>query len=205
MRHTKKYVRDELRLPPQRRFVITMPFTPIEEQHYQTLYQQMAEDCGLDAQGAPLADDFDPHDPQIIDKMRTWLIRLRQSALHPEVGGLNRRALGHKDGPLRTVAEVLETMIDQTDLAIRTDQRSLLLSKLKRGQMLENGPRVKEALDIWTDVLKEAEIIVAESREQLRSELQATTAEGISSNTDLLSSDDSDYSDENINRRPNPK
>ena len=31
LRHSKQCVRDELKLPAQRRYVITMPFTPIEE------------------------------------------------------------------------------------------------------------------------------------------------------------------------------
>jgi E3 ubiquitin-protein ligase SHPRH len=38
LRHSKKGVRDELKLPAQRRYVITMPFTPIEEQHYQVSF-----------------------------------------------------------------------------------------------------------------------------------------------------------------------
>ena len=44
LRHSKIGVRDELKLPSQRRYVITMPFTPIEEQHYQGLFSQMCEE-----------------------------------------------------------------------------------------------------------------------------------------------------------------
>ena len=167
-------VRDELRLPPQQRFVITMPFTAIEEQYYQSLYQQMCEDCGVDNYGAPLTDEWNPEDSLIVDRMRTWLVRLRQSALHPEIGGRNRRALGNKDGPLRTVAEVLDAMLEHCEIGIRTDQRTLLLSQLKRGQLLENSPRVQEAQQIWLEALREASALVLESREQLKNAIETS-------------------------------
>lgn len=149
LRHSKQNVREELRLPAQRRYVITMPFTPIEEQHYQELFKQMCEELRLNHQGEPLTDDWNPE--SFAEEMRRWLVRLRQTALHPEVGGRNRRALGNKDGPLRTVDQVLEVMMEQTDLAIRTDQRALLTSKMKRGQLFENSPQVKQALEIWEE------------------------------------------------------
>jgi len=178
LRHSKQSVRDELKLPDQRRYVITMPFTPIEEQHYQELFNQMCEESGLDTQGAPLIDTWDPD--EVSDVMRRWLVRLRQTVLHPEVGGRNRRALGHKDGPLRTVDQVLDVMMDQTDVSIRADQRTLLTSKLKRGQLFENSPRVKESLQIWTEAVAEALSMVAECREQLRQEQSKILADGTS-------------------------
>ena len=124
LRHTKLQIRDELHLPPQRRVVITVPFTQIEEQHYATMFGQMAEDCGLNLDGSPRTEDWDPDLPTTIEKMRNWLTRLRQTCLHPEVGARNRRALGGK-GPLRTVGEVLEVMIDQNDVATRLEERTV--------------------------------------------------------------------------------
>jgi E3 ubiquitin-protein ligase SHPRH len=195
LRHSKQSVRDELKLPAQRRYVITMPFTPIEEQHYQELFNQMCAASGVDAEGTPLFDEWDPD--TYADAMRRWLVRLRQTALHPEVGGRNRRALGGKDGPLRTVDQVLDAMMEQTDVALRTDQRTLLISKLKRGQLDENSPRVKEALAIWEEVAREASAIVEESREQLRQEIAKMGENGkasFSGNRET-SSHDSDSSD----------
>ncbi|KAG9234179.1 SNF2 family N-terminal domain-containing protein [Amylocarpus encephaloides] len=176
LRHSKLSVRDELKLPSQRRYVITMPFTPIEEQHYQEIFNQMCEACELDSEGAPLIDQWDL--VGFAETMRKWLVRLRQTALHPEVGNRNRRALGNKDGPLRTVDQVLEVMIEQTDLVVRTEQRSLLTLRLKRGQLFENSPQVHEALGIWTLAAKEASIIVEEGRQQLQEEIDRNVAEG---------------------------
>ena len=72
LRHTKAQIRDEIQLPKQKRVVITVPFTQVEEQHYSSLFQQMADSCGLDLDGAPLREDWNPEDPQIIENMRSW-------------------------------------------------------------------------------------------------------------------------------------
>ncbi|KAJ5954332.1 hypothetical protein N7501_008611 [Penicillium viridicatum] len=167
LRHRKSQLLDELRLPPQKRIVITTPFTAIEEQKYAQLFEEMCEECGLNALGAPLRGDWDPEDPIIVDKMRTWLTRLRQTCLHPEVLTY-RRILGTGSGPLRTVGQVLEAMTEANEAAIRTEERSLLLSQLRRGQLLENAKRRQEALVLWQEALDHATQLVEESREQLR-------------------------------------
>ena len=58
MRHTKAQVRQELELPPQKRVVVTVPFTAIEEQHYKELFGEMGGDVGLDRSGAPTREDW---------------------------------------------------------------------------------------------------------------------------------------------------
>ena len=88
------------------------------------MFGQMAEDCGLNLDGTPRTDDWNPDSPATIEKMRNWLIRLRQTCLHPEVGARNRRALGGK-GPLRTVGEVLEVMIEQNNTAAWSEERTV--------------------------------------------------------------------------------
>ncbi|KZF24694.1 hypothetical protein L228DRAFT_228741 [Xylona heveae TC161] len=172
LRHTKDLVRDDLRLPPQTRLVITVPFTQIEEQHYSHVFQQMCDDCGLDTDGGPLSASWDPDNPTTIEKMRGWLRRLRQTCLHPEVGGINRRALGYHNAPLRSVGEVLEVMIDQNDVAVRTEERSHLMSRIKRGQMFENKKETQKALDIWMEALRQVQDIVADCRASLMSEMK---------------------------------
>lgn len=171
MRHTKDFVREDLRLPPQSRHTITIPFTLIEEQHYAQLFQELCEDCGLDRTGAPVNDEWDPDSSATVEKMRTWLTRLRQTCLHPEVGGRNRRALGRTtNGPLRTVEQVLEVMIDQHESQLRTAQRSKLMAQIRRGQLKENAKVTNEAMKIWRAVYDESVIIVQECRKQLEEE-----------------------------------
>ncbi|KAM0286030.1 hypothetical protein ACHAQH_001220 [Verticillium albo-atrum] len=167
IRHTKKLVRDELELPAQKRFVITLPFTAVEEQHYQSIVAEMAEACDVDLDGNPMLDDWNPKKYE--ESMRTYLNRLRQAALHPEVGLQNRRALGHKAGPLRTVDEVLTAMIEQSGASIRIEQRAYLNARLNHGQLLENGPLVKEALVIWEETRGKADEVVRKCRQELQS------------------------------------
>ena len=134
------------------------------------MFGQMAEDCGLNLDGTPRTDDWNPDSSTTIEKMRNWLIRLRQTCLHPEVGARNRRALGGK-GPLRTVREVLEVMIEQNNTAARTEERLLLLSQARRGQILEHAEQSEEALQIWLHTLEDAKLIVYDCREQLQAEI----------------------------------
>lgn len=143
-----------------------------------------------------MRDDWDPDDPGVLEAMRTALDRLRQTALHPEVGTRNRRALGHRNGPMRTVAEVLDVMIDQSELAIRTDQRALLMSRLTRGQLMENSPRVKDALEIWRGVLNVSDEIVAECRNNLKKEIEQAKAARLNANPNANEYDIEDDLDE---------
>ncbi|KAK8017659.1 SNF2 family N-terminal domain-containing protein [Apiospora rasikravindrae] len=178
LRHTKRAVRDELVLPHQKRYVLTMPFTAVEEQHYRSEFQAWARNCGLDIEGAPIKEDWDPEDPATLALLRSALASLRQTVLHPELGPGRIRGAAQRDKPLRTIEEVLDAMIEQSEQSIRTDQRQLMSSKLRRGQLLENSPRVKEALSIWEEVLGEIRVIVTECRDQLEAELESARAAG---------------------------
>jgi E3 ubiquitin-protein ligase SHPRH len=70
LRHNKKTVRNELKLPAQKRYVVTMPFTPVEEEHYQELFNEMCDQLKLDVGGAPLTDNWDPD--LAAEHMRRW-------------------------------------------------------------------------------------------------------------------------------------
>ncbi|EAW11144.1 putative SNF2 family helicase/ATPase [Aspergillus clavatus NRRL 1] len=190
LRHSKDRVRSELNLPSQKRFVITIPFTAVEEQHYGQLFEQMSEDCGLGLSGAPLKDDWNPEDPAVVEKMRSWLMRLRQACLYP--AGSNRRVLGLGGGPLRSVAEVLELMIDQNDALIHAEERALVQSQLRRGQLLENALLRQRALDLWTKSYERSTELVKEYRTRLESERAKSRAISIGMNRHNTAEDTSD-------------
>ena len=188
LRHTKALVRDEIKLPRQDRFVITMPFAAVEEQHYQSMFKEMAEDCGLDVQGAPTDPDWEFE--TYSEKMSLWLNRLRQAALHPEVA--MRRLMSHtKNRPMRTVDEVLDAMIEQNERTMLTEQRAYLMARLTRGQLLENGPRVKEALALWEKVRDEITPIVADCEQKLERVIRET-ANGAALNGNAGDSEEED-------------
>ena len=171
LRHTKAHIRDELRLPPQKRVVVTVPFSVVEQQNYTTLFNQMCEEAGLSNDGSPLAGEWDPNNQATIETMRSWLIRLRQTCLHPQVGGRNRKALGRGKNPLRTVAEVLEVMIEQNEASLRTEERNVLASRLLRAHILgnnrEDDHRAEKALEIYKSAATASEQMVLDSRKKL--------------------------------------
>lgn len=169
LRHSKRSVRDELNLPTQKRFVVMISFTSVEEQNYQELFKQMCDESDLDIEGKPMTKGWKIE--QYTEIMRKWLARLRQTALHPQIGSMNRKALGQKDASLRTVEQVLDAMIEQTDALIRTDQRGICLLKIKRGQYFENSHKIDESLKIWTETVNDVSILVRELREELSQEL----------------------------------
>ncbi|KAK4500470.1 hypothetical protein PRZ48_008659 [Zasmidium cellare] len=169
LRHTKALIRDELRLPPQKRVVISCPFSVVEQQNYATLFNQMCDEVGLNTDGSPRHGDWEP--TQQAERMRSWLVRLRQTCLHPQVGVKNRRALGHRVGPLRTVAEVLAQMIEQNETDLRTREREALTASLKRAHIVGNNGedhhRSEKALKIYEEAMTSTERMVKEAREQL--------------------------------------
>ncbi|KAF7960931.1 hypothetical protein EAE96_000603 [Botrytis aclada] len=174
LRHSKQNVRGELILPKQHRFVITISFNPIEEQFYQEMFGKMCEESGLDTEGEPLMDGWDPKD--YAEVMRRWLVRLRQAtnALPPK-RATRRKKIG--DEPIvQTASKALELMFSQTDAAIRANSRSLLLSQLKRGQLYEDSPRVQEALDIWKECVTLSSTFVDQARDELSAEMLSEKA-----------------------------
>lgn len=176
LRHSKDKIRDELRLPPQKRVVITVPFTAIEDQHYTELIRQMCHACWLTPEGTPLEDGRDTSDPEVIERMREWLVRLRQTCLHANVGRKNRRALGAKCGALRTVHEVLEVMIEQCDTNWKAEAREMILIQIKLGHVKAYAgnvdDRAQTALPHYEAALKNTQIYVAACREELLLELK---------------------------------
>lgn len=177
LRHTKAQIREDIQLPPQKRVVMTLPFTAIEGQHYATLFQEMCKDVGVEPDGSPSTGDWDPDNPRTTDSMRTWLVRLRQTCLHPQVGGRNRRRLGRGQGPLRTVAEVLDVMIEQNETSARAEERSAITTLVRRAHIVGNARddqyRSKNALHLYQSAQIKCEQIVSEARARLAAAIAA--------------------------------
>ena len=199
LRHTKEKIRDDLHLPPQKRVIITIPFSTIEEQNYGHLFQQMCDDVGVSLEGSPLSGLWDPESPAVVEKMRSWLIRLRQTCLHPQVGGRNRRALGRGEGPLRSVGEVLEIMIEQNESSVKAEERNFILAKIMRGHIIGNNRlnerRSVEALSIYQQALVHATTVTEESRQQLAEEKRRRAELSNQTVSDLTSASEDEESD----------
>jgi E3 ubiquitin-protein ligase SHPRH len=211
LRHTKEKIRDELRLPPQKRVVITVPFTAIEEQNYSEMIRQMCEECGLSSEGLPVLEGRNADHPETVERMREWLVRLRQTCLHAHVGRRNRKALGAKNGPLRTVHEVLEVMIEQNDVALKAEARDAILAQMRSGHIKGNAKDVENrsetALPFYEQALKEVQEYVTICRAELLMEKQklgSTSLEiaDVSRPVVEQDSDDEDSRNENAGQIP---
>jgi E3 ubiquitin-protein ligase SHPRH len=174
IRHTKTMIRNELQLPPQKRLIISVPFMAMEEQNYSTLFAAMCKDLGVHPDGAPLHKDIDLTSDQSVDKMRAWLRRLRQTCLHPQVGGKNRRALGGGTQPLRTVDQVLSAMIKQQDTLLYGYERDIVNARVLQGHVhafdKSNPERAKSSLAFYEDALALACPIVERYRVEERAQ-----------------------------------
>ncbi|KAJ8603869.1 hypothetical protein MRB53_042044 [Persea americana] len=192
MRHTKQQIREDIQLPPQKRIVMNMPFTAIENQHYLNIFKEMCDEVGVGQDGAPTTDDWDPEDPRTVEAMRSWLSRLRQTCLHPQVGGRNRKRLGQKSGALRTVAEVLDVMIDQNETNIKAEERALIQAELKTAHVIayakDEERRSEKALDIYLSAWRKCQVMVENARQRIR--------EVSSSDEPTMLEDDDSSSDE---------
>lgn len=211
LRHTKDKIRRELSLPPQKRVVITVPFTTIEEQNYSDLFRQMCNACWLTPDGYPVGPDRDASHPEVIERMREWLVRLRQTCLHAHVGRKNRKALGAKHGVIRTIHEVLEIMIDQNDTNWKSEAREMILSQIKLGHIKAYAGdvtnRAQTALPYFETALEGAQSYVKMCREELTTEYQKMGKLPSTSEVPLpaeeLNSDTEDEKDgDNLGRLP---
>ncbi|KAI1805495.1 SNF2 family N-terminal domain-containing protein [Daldinia bambusicola] len=193
LRHTKRAVRDELTLPPQKRYVITMPFTTVEREYYQVLFHYLASKIGVNERGSPLRDQpfWDAMNPQTLETMRSALSQLRKAILHPSLGsGSLLGSVEQKNKALQTIDEVLDAMIEKRESLIRTDQYHYLLSAVRRGQMLEFKTSFEGAITIWLEVVAEVEEIEEDCRKRLKSQLER--AKRAASVNVLMEGEDSD-------------
>ncbi|KTW28066.1 hypothetical protein T552_01928 [Pneumocystis carinii B80] len=148
-RHTKKYIGDEVILPKQERAILLLDFTPVEEHNYSFLLKQALEEIGFNDQKNPASinwkfDDFK-------DKMRHWLLRLRQTCCQMQVGTVNKMNLG---GQLIMLSEALDVMLKKVNDTIDNDERSLYTLKFTIGRLYEGKNKPQEALDIWLPILE---------------------------------------------------
>lgn len=181
LRHTKAAVRSELAIPQQEKFLITLPLTAIERQNYDTMFDAMCAANGLGLDGSPAHDDWNPK--VYTESMRTWLRRLRELCLHPQVGGSNRRALaGRKAETAKTLQEVVALMVTQNQSGILSTRRQIITSYLLRAHIRafagDDPKRAWNALPSYERALQLAEDRVAAVLRLIEQDPTATLPDG---------------------------
>ncbi|KAL5628654.1 hypothetical protein BROUX41_002045 [Berkeleyomyces rouxiae] len=187
LRHTKAQVAHEIKLPPQRRYVITIPLGKVEKQYYQSLLKEMADACGLSLAGEPLAPDWDLACHE--DKMRKWLHTLHQAALYPQVAknctriNLSERA--------ETIHHVLEAIVESSDKVRTSKQRLYMTACLYHGQLLDATNKPEEALNIWDPTLETLGAMAQRLRDEVSDAVAADRLLIKSHSTDSSNNDES--------------
>lgn len=170
LRHTKYMVRNDLSIPPQKRTLITTPFTVVEQENY----NQKLEDClsaiCLDLNGNPVTDDWSPT-PSILANMRTWLVKLRQVCGNPQIGNISQGKYRYKSKArfggiiqtvqqLKTLEKVLDDMIKKAFEDVNEGERKILQMIVEVGQFNEYVTIPSEAIKVLTIGAKETERII---------------------------------------------
>lgn len=141
LRHTKKMVSDQIRLPKQSRILLRAPFTSIERDNYDFLLDQFLAQVGLDANGDPTVEDYDPE--RSYGTMQRWLRELRRICCHAQLGkqiSSNKHANGNDDHEklvIGTIGDVLSDLIKRSSTDLSSNQRAYYSLELRKGKIFE--------------------------------------------------------------------
>ncbi|KZO97524.1 hypothetical protein CALVIDRAFT_562880 [Calocera viscosa TUFC12733] len=176
IRTLKKQVRAELTIPPQRRYLVPIEMGPVERHLYNDLLESAYNALGVDS----LGNNINEGHQLDISQLRTWLLRLRQSCTHPQIGQLHRndRVLG---GALRSIGEVLELMRYQNRQIILNEKRDRLEHRVKHALLIQldesNAARWKQSLELFLALRYDVQALVDEVKTILDSQIAVARAE----------------------------
>lgn len=137
LRHTKAMVENDIRLPPQSRVLLTVPFTPVEQDLYNLYLEECLAAIGLDMDGSPISGDWEPT-PAVTMYMSHWLLRLRQVCCNPQIGQLNlgtrkyRKSFAYQGRgiapiqQLKTLENILSDMLARAHAEIADTERQFV-------------------------------------------------------------------------------
>lgn len=169
LRHTKEMVKDDIHIPPQQKYLLSVPFGPVEQNNYEELYKQFLREVGLDADGNPIVEDWEPS-PSYYEYMSFWLKKLRRICCHANIGTDND--VREKPG-LQTMDKVLKSMIETSYDRIIQVEKDITLCHLEIGQIKEFIKKPKDALKVWENELPHVLNRVEELRQSPDLERQA--------------------------------
>ncbi|KAJ3019350.1 hypothetical protein HKX48_002198 [Thoreauomyces humboldtii] len=123
-RNTKENVKAELTLPNQSERTLSLSFSKVERTWYDQLFQDMLAHCNT------IRDDVKSSEAD----MASWLLQLRQTCCHPQVGTHNRKTFG---GTLRSIDEVLDLMLRSAIATAAAAERHWMTTRIWKAQLAE--------------------------------------------------------------------
>lgn len=171
LRHSKAMVHDDIKLPPQHRVLLTLPFNPVEQENYNLILEECLSAICLDVNGNPISEDWEPSST-VLSYMRLWLIRLRQICCNPQIGKLNLSSRKYRSKnyylnggvnsilQLKTLNDVLDDMLSTASEGIIDSERSIVQSYMDWAQLEEYIFHPKTALSYLKWGTMQSEIIL---------------------------------------------
>lgn len=143
LRHTKAMVHEDIKLPPQQRILLSIPFTKVEQDKYNQTFESCLAAIGMYNESQ--RKNMQLTAPKCAH-LRSWLVKLRQLCGNLQIGNLPRvtgrgrnrnRFLMHGLPELKTLENVLDDMIDMALDDISEAEKSVIGKLLEMAQLLE--------------------------------------------------------------------
>ncbi|KAG7085953.1 hypothetical protein E1B28_003481 [Marasmius oreades] len=154
VRTVKKAVSEELTIPQQTRYLVSIEMGRVERHVYDQALEMSLAELGLDARGVAASQGWDV-DGAIL---RQAIRRLRAICTHPQVGQLVKpNDKQHKNGTLKSMADVLETMKDQNWRILMEDVKSKIQVRIKIAQLQMLDAAARNRYQVVVETLQVAE------------------------------------------------
>ncbi|KAK1231675.1 hypothetical protein PQX77_005198 [Marasmius sp. AFHP31] len=154
VRTVKKAVSQELTIPQQTRYLVSIDMGRVERHVYDQALEASLVDLGLDARGVAASEGWE------VDglKLRQHIRRLRAICTHPQVGQLaNPNDKLYKPGALKSMADVLEMMKEQNWRNLMEDCKSKVQAHIKIAQLQMLDAAARNRFQAVIDTLTAAE------------------------------------------------
>lgn len=164
LRHTKAMVHEDIKLPPQHRILLTMPFTNVEQDKYDQMFESTLASIGIYIDKMPKKKEIELTSSACVH-LRSWLTKLRQLCGNLQVGQLPKahatrgrnknRFLLNGIPELKTLEDVLDDMIDSVVDDIGESERGIINRLLEICLLLEYVLYPDLVIEIMNVVLSE--------------------------------------------------
>ncbi|ESK91489.1 snf2 family helicase [Moniliophthora roreri MCA 2997] len=156
VRTMKSAVKDELTIPQQTRYLVSIDMGRVERHVYDQTLETVLLELGLDARGVAASEGWE------IDGtlLRASIRRLRAICTHPQVGQLakqNGAEKLNKPGVLKTMADVLQMMKDQNWRTLIEDCKAKVQTLIKIAQLQMLDASVLNRYQLVLETLSTAE------------------------------------------------
>lgn len=176
LRHTKAMVDDDIRLPPQRRILLTIPLTKVEQDKYTQMFESCLASIGifLDLKQVPSRSELSLSD---CVHLRAWLVKLRQLCGNLQIGSLpifkGKRSKFLLQGlpEMKTLESVLDDMMKSVLAEINEGERNVINKLLDIAQILEYVFLPEKVVEILDNGLYEVLKLITQVEARLQTDL----------------------------------